>query len=296
MRLPRFVFGVMTILLAQASAADTKEQSAGAPVLGYAFGEESRQLRAILGVPGASSWSDPLALPDGVTSVRIANGHRWALTVSAAEMGVLLLDTLQYRKLEGFDGAAYDAVTFSPGGSAVAIRKGDSVTVFAGLPDAANKIGTFEAAQLVVSDAGEVAMVKDGRILRASSGEFLSACTDCRISYFPNSDALVILEAGRLSELRGGELRAIASGFSNDLQQVAAGLSRIVLAGKDQLLVLERKSGSITAEESLSGTDRIELMRLSGTWLLSAAEGSAAWLYSNDGVRFVPATRSKEQQ
>ena len=61
------------------------------------------------------------------------------------------------------------------------------------------------------------------------------------------------------------------------------------------LVILWRMSGSIAAEETLAGTGRLEPMRLQGTWLLSAAEGSAAWLYSNDGVRFVPATRSKEQ-
>lgn len=284
-------------LLPQANAADTKEQQqrAGAPVLGYSFGAESRELRAILGVPGSSTWSQPLTLPEGVTNVRVANGHRWALTESEGQTGILILDTLQNRKLDDAGGAIDDAV-FSPGGSAAAVPRGSVMAVYSGLPDAPVRTASIDAAAetIAVSDSGEAAAVIDGRIVKASTGDFLTACAaaGCRIAFFPNSDSLAILDGGRLIEFRDGDSRVIAEDIAAEFQNLAAGTSRLVLTGKEHLLVLDRTTGKIVAEEDIAGADRLESMLLPGTWLLSAAEGSAAWLYGNDGMRFVPAARA----
>ena len=306
MRFSRFVIGLFALL--PLSAADTKDkQRADTPVIGYAFAEASRELRAILGVPGSSRWSDALPLPEGVTHLRVANGHRWALAISANETAVLFLDSLNDTlndtlKSSRLDTAgSMDDAIFSPNGGAVAIRRGAMVTVFTGMPDTPTKSGEFESNDLAgtaLSDTGEAVAIREGRIVKAATGELVQACPgDCRVAYFPNSSDLAIFESGRLTELRGGESRVIAEGLQiTEIQQLGAGSSRIGLASKEKLLVVERASGAIAAEENLSGTDRMEAMRLPGTWLLSAAEESAAWLYSNEGVRFVPAAaRSKEQ-
>ncbi len=298
MRFPGFVITLFALL--PLSAADTKDQQrADAPVIGYAFSETSRELRAILGVPGSSRWSDPLPLPQNVSSIRVANGHRWALTISASETAVLVLDTLRSTRLDQV--GSLDGAIFSPNGSAVAIRRGTTVTVLTGMPDAPTKSSEFESSDLAaiaVSDSGEAIAIRDGQIVKAASGELVRTCPgDCHVAYFPNGSDLAILESGRLTELRGGESRLIADGLQlSEMQQFSAGSSRIGLAGKEKFLVVERASGAIAAEERLTGTDRMEAMRLPGTWLLSAPDESAAWLYSNEGVRFVPAaTRNKEQ-
>lgn len=294
MRFPIVSIGMMSTLLLQ--AADTKDQQqqrADAPVLGYAFGETTRELRAILGVPGSSRWSDAIPLPDGVTALRIANGHRWALASSAAgETSVLSLDTLQLKRLEG--AGTFDGAIFSPSGSAAAIRRDATVTVFTGLPDAPVKAAEFASADLAtvaISDQGDAASVREGRIVNAVTGEVLHECSDgCRIAYFPGASDLAVFESGRLTELRGRESRVIAEGLPlAEIEQFAAASHRVALASKEKLLVLDRASGAVAVEEPVAGSDRMEALRLPGSWLLSAAEDSAAWLYSNDGVRFVPA-------
>lgn len=300
MRFSILAFGFLA-LLRSSHAADTKDQQrADAPVLGYAFAETSRELRAILGVPGSSRWSEAIPLPDGVSALRIANGHRWALAVSGNETAVLNLDTLQSKRLE--PAGSFDAAFFSPSGKAVAIRRGSAVAVYTGMPDAPAKSNEFQSDDLAaLSDTGAAIAIREGRIVNAATGEVVYACVACRAAYFPEANALAVFEAGgRLVELRDGEASVIAQGLQmEELKWFQAGSSRIGLAGKDKLLVVERASGAIAAEEALTGTDRMEAMRLPGCWLLSAAsEETAAWLYSNEGVRFVPAAaaaRSKEQ-
>jgi hypothetical protein len=318
MRLSRFVRGLLffsSILSIAAAAADTKEQPpqqqrADAPVLGYAFGDASRDLRAILGVPGSSRWSDPIALPEGVASLKVANGHRWALAFSASGSvaGVLSLETFQLSSLTG-GSARVDAVVFSPAGRSMAVRRGGVVSVYTGLPEAATVSLTWEVAEgfsldsIAVSDSGEAAILHDGSIVRITTSERIASClsNECRIAFFPNSSGLAMLDGGRLLELQGGEQRVIAEGIKRQqMPQIAAASARIALASPGKLVVYERASGAIALEETLSeDADRFEATRIQGVYLFAAPEDRAAWLYSDEGIRFVPAAagaRSKEQQ
>ena len=61
----KLTFTILPLTALALIAADTKER-VDTPVLGYSFNGE---LRAMLGVPGAARWSEPLALPDGVTAI-----------------------------------------------------------------------------------------------------------------------------------------------------------------------------------------------------------------------------------
>ena len=283
---------LIMISSALAIAADngtTREGSAGVPVMGYAFGGQTRELRAILGVPGASRWSDPLALPDGVTALRIAPGHRWALVLrDGGEAGLLTLDSLAYSPItDSLD--TLDGVRFSPSGTAMVLSSG---AIYRGLPDDAKRIGDAALMDVMaVSDSGEVATLVDGRLMKGS--EFLRECSaDCRFAFFPGGESqLAVFDGGRLTEMSGSESRILAENLDGAELMLATNKT-VLLSAASALRVIDRASGAVVRSEDLpSAATRLEAMRHGDAVLLSSGseESDAAWMFSQEGVRFVPA-------
>src|SRR5262245_33744975 len=96
--------------------------SMSGPVTGYVTRSSSTELRAILGVPGALRYSDPLSLPEGTTRVRVAPGREFAWLERSSDAGILFLSGGLVDRFTAVSGAvaAADWVSFSPGaGSAV---------------------------------------------------------------------------------------------------------------------------------------------------------------------------------
>ncbi len=280
-------------MIATAMAAVAADQRADVPVMGYAFGETSRELRAILGVPGASRWSDPLPLPDGVVDLRIAPGHRWAvLALITGEVGVLTLDTRAYARLDGAN--AFDDVDFSPSGSAMALRNGDAVAVYTGLPDSPKRsdAAITTSGRIALSDAGTVVALSAGRLLKGAANEYVADCSEtCQFGFFPQSVALAILNQGKLVEFSSSS-RTIAEGL-DPADLLTASAKSIALSSASKLRIVDRDSGVLSLQEELStAVTRLETMRQNGALLLSTEEGAAAWMYSLDGVRFIPARSS----
>lgn len=292
------VFGLILIFAAPIAGADrvsTKDGpvSAGTPVLGYAFVESSLSLHAILGVPGASRWSDPLTavLPEGTVALRVAPGHRWALVLrDGGEAGVFHLGAMTYSPLPDVRLDGLDPVQFSPSATAVVLPSG---LIYTGLPgDPVRKGGTAASGDVAVSDSGEVAAIIEGSLVK--DGVFLRECTaDCRFAYFPGADSrLAVLDQGRLLELATSEARVIAEGLdSADL--LFALRQSIWLAAGTGLRNLDRTTGNLIREESLNQpVSRFEALRHDGAVLLFAPasdENQALWMISAEGVRFVPA-------
>ena len=281
---------ISSALVIAADNGTTREGSAGVPVMGYAFGGQTRELRAILGVPGASRWSDPLALPDGVTALRVAPGHRWALVLrDGGEAGILTLDSLAYSPIaDTLDNL--DSVRFSPSGTAMVLSSG---AIYRGLPEDAKRGGDAVVAAdlMAVSDSGDVATLIDGRLMKG--GEFLRECSaDCRFAFFPGADShLAVFDAGRLTEMSGSESRILAENLDAAAFILATNKS-VLLSGASALRVMDRVSGAMLRSEDLpAAATRLEAMRQGDTVLLSSGseESDAAWMFSQEGVRFVPA-------
>jgi len=299
------LLGFTMISTAIAFAADTAkeqqaQQRAEAPVLGYAWANESRELRAILGVPGAARWSDPIPMAQGVTSLRLAPGHRWALaTLEDGSVSTVELDSLILRTLDT-GGAAFDNVEFSPSASAMALRNsetGESVIFTGGASGMTRTASHFARGTIALSDSGVLAYLAEDRLMTISGGSatdtarFLMACANCRFSFFPGNDSLAVLEpSGRLSEIASdGGSRLIAEGVEG-ASLLAASASSITLGEGSVLRIFDRQSGSLVArEDSGSQITRLDRMRHTDAWLLSGSGSEVLWMHSREGIRFVPA-------
>jgi hypothetical protein len=289
------------ISTAIAFAADTAkeqqaQQRAEAPVLGYRWAAEARELRAILGVPGAARWSDSIPLPQGVTALRLAPGHRWALaSLEDGTVATLTLDSLVLSKLET-GGVVFDSVEFSPSGTSIALRNSETgeVVAFTGGPDRLVKAAAYTAhGAIALSDSGGVAYIVEDRLMNAANGaaRFVMACSNCRFGFFPGSESLAVLESnGHLSEVTlDGPSRLIAEGVEG-ASLLASSANSITLAEGAVLRILDRQTGVLLArEDSGSQVTALDRMRHTDAWLLSGSEADVLWMHSREGIRFVPA-------
>jgi hypothetical protein len=73
---------------------------------------------------------------------------------------------------------------------------------------------------------------------------------------------------------------------------VAAASKTVLLSAGTTLRVIDRASGALVRSEDLpAAATKLEAMRHAGAVLLSGSseESDAAWMFSQEGVRFVPA-------
>src|SRR2546426_10421043 len=91
------------------------------PLLGFVYDEDAGEVRAILGIPGALVFSDPLALPAEVTNVHFAPGQKYAIVerTDGAPIGLLTFPGVNPGPLiEILSGVVEpDIVSFSPNGA-----------------------------------------------------------------------------------------------------------------------------------------------------------------------------------
>jgi hypothetical protein len=95
------------------------------PVLGLVYAADITELRTILGIPGASRLSGPLALPSGVTNVIFAPGQQCALVEQAngAPVSLIAFPAANPAPLVEIPNAIAhaDMVAFSPSGDNAAV-------------------------------------------------------------------------------------------------------------------------------------------------------------------------------
>src|SRR5690349_19327141 len=146
-------------------------QAIRGPVIGFVTDGAGSALRPLLGVPGASSVGEPLALDVGVRKVQVSPKQDYFLALSREDKSVVLFDlnatTLSARFLS-FPGIA-DFIAISPSGSAAAIYDAVTQTVYAigGLPSSPGAVRSFNASELLgqvagisVTDDAALAMVR----------------------------------------------------------------------------------------------------------------------------------------
>lgn len=227
-----------------AGAAFAAEMSA--PMVGYSMDPAARAVRLILGIPGATHYSDPVSFPEGVESAQIAPGHRWILTTRASGVSAWVPETGQEFSLE----QAAGAVTFSASGTAALFYRASDrrAVVYAGLPSAprvsaAMAVSSFEPAAFAVDDSGEFAVAADAAgglrvVMRKHEATDLflrEARAGAAFGFFPRETALAVADSGieLIDGIATGAIatRQLASGA------VSAGSARFAASGKGALLL-----------------------------------------------------------
>lgn len=184
------------------------------PIVGYSV--RNREVRLILGVPGATSYSGPVALPAGVESIRLTPGHRWLLALRAdgSAASAWVPETGVERTLEKVSGEP-GLISLSPNGAAAAFywRDANRIVVYAGLPEA-----PAVTAELAAGNWTSLAVSNDGRHLAGLSG---------------SGELHLLLKDGEPIDSLVRESRAIASfgffGAANTLAVAEPGSDRIEL-------------------------------------------------------------------
>lgn len=160
----------LAILVAAASAAfGQPAEFLSTPRLGWAVSSDARELRALLGVPGAGRVSALVALPGGVTHVYLAPGHEYALGYGE-DSGMWCLVSLRDESLfsvtqiEGLSGPA-GLLAFGPDARAVAVADAANSTAQV-LTVSANRAEIAWAAAL--DSPARIALDSSGGLLLAA--------------------------------------------------------------------------------------------------------------------------------
>lgn len=285
------------------------------PVVGFLTSEAPVQIRAIRGVPGAAVASEPLPLPEGVSRIRVAPGHRYAILEFSESALPAILDLENGGDPLGIAGTMTraDAIEFSPLGRSAVLYSAaqERLQVLTNLPRESRMVRELplaEASRVAVSDDGE-------RLLVASSSgavDFISPDGSAApvfqasglpiIAFLPNRGEAVVCDGERgevylLGDLDGARSRRLlASGL--------AGVSGIALSPDGSTIVaVAAEPGRAWLIDVASGAARtfglavrpefLAALRLPGSFLISSRADEPAWLLiPGDGeVRayFVPA-------
>ena len=121
-----------------AGLAYAQQGNVAGPVSGIVFDRASRQLRPVLGIPGASLLGDPIVLEVEAASAWVAPLQTAAFVASSdGKLHWFRFDAGRASETPIGEGAAApQAVIFSPSGTAAVLVSGNRAHVIKGLPDA----------------------------------------------------------------------------------------------------------------------------------------------------------------
>ena len=297
-----------------------------APVTGYVAHSSAPELRAILGLPGALRYSDPLPLPDETTRVRVAPGRDFAwVERGEATPAVLFLSGASVdRRLAPLEGAlaSADWVAFSPGATALVLYSSSSrrLQVLTGLPDAPQVSLDLDANTLPEQPA-IAAVSDDGGILLAASRH--------AVYLIPRGDAAQILlsgaEIGSLAMMPNGKGAVAADGAAGSVYLLhdlaSAPVTRVLVSGLDgvgtiqpawdggALFVAQPGPRTVSIVDVVTGETRsfrvdvrpvaLDPLGMRDAFLISSRPGEAGWIFMRNGsdarAVFVPAAGDLER-
>jgi hypothetical protein len=190
------------------------------PMVGYAVQPAPLEVRAILGVPGATHYSDPFAPPSGVESISIAPHHRWLLVLRSEGATAVAWkpETGHTAELPAVTGRP-DLVAFSNSGSDAIFYWRDErrMAIYRGLPEA----------PALMAESSEVDWPSDLRKLALSEGAGLAA------GFTKHSQVLLLAangEAVRRLLFDEAPVTALAfRGVTNGLIVVARGVASLLI-------------------------------------------------------------------
>jgi hypothetical protein len=299
--------------------------SISGPVAGYVTDSSRAQLRTIFGVPGAFTFGNPLALPEGVAQVRLAPGQDFALVERAnASPALLFLKAGVVDHLAAIDGAmaSADWVAFSPGaGSALLFSAASNrLQVLSGLPDAPQVSLDWDAAALSaqpllggVSDDGSLVLVASGtsvyRIARDGSSQVVFSAGGIQsLTVLRNGVDAAVADptTGSVNLVRNAAstpaVRVLASGLDGigAIFPASDGLSLFVAQpGAATVSSIDLASGGIRSFPASVAPVGLIPLRNRDTFLISAEANHPGWVFYRDGLDarsvFIPAADSARE-
>ena len=189
---------------------DAQTAQVNGPVTGFVFDQAARALRPILGLPGASTFGDPVALGYDLAAAYVSPRQDAALAVGTD-------GTLHFLRIDGgavaekqVDSLATspDHVVFSPSGKGAAISAGGSIELLKGLPDSPMVAGGIDLSSgtklnsLALSDDGAVLLVSTGNAVRlfgslSDMGKLMDTAGPALLAFAAGGhDAAVVHAAG----------------------------------------------------------------------------------------------------
>ena len=232
------------------------------PILGYAARVLPPQLRAIVGVPGAAVFSDPLSLPNGTTRLHVAPGQQYAIIERAEEVpGALFLNGMETGGIVAIPAvvAAPDFVSFSPSGrSALLISLAlGRLQVITGLPRTPQIVENIDV-HLMPDVPSNAAISDDASSVLSSSAAavYLILC---------DGSTAIILSVARSASIPF--LRASTAAMIGD-------------PGTGSLYPFQCPAGGVVAQLLASGLTGLGQMAASGegqTLYVTDTEGQRIW-------------------
>jgi hypothetical protein len=289
-------------------------QGLSGPTLGFAPGATPAQLQPILGIPGAARLGDPISLPNTVTQVYVAPGHRYALASQGAAgatavvvlrngSGIVanpVLTPLAHAM------AAPDLVAFSPTGQSSVLysQAFNRLQVFTGFPNAprlAQDIPNFQVPTvrlLAVSDDAQLLLAADATSAVYALSQAAAAVPVyysnqiSALAFVPGSHEAILCDlalgtAAVLQPLTGAARLLIAA--DDACRPRAAGVTSdgntILLACSFAGYVwsVDRESGFIRSYQVPSMLDRLDNLGNAGAFLLSPPDHGLYWMLSWHG-------------
>jgi hypothetical protein len=290
-------------------AADSS--SVNSPVMGYVVrpllvevkggAPRTPELRAMLGVPGAARFSDPLQLPSGTVSLEMAPGLGWMLLIRAGGLAVYQPGTQTETPLpSGLPASVLPkSWAFSPTGSRLALFYPDlaEVVLLSGLPaspvlESTVKVALFDSfaagdnGGFIYTSANQV-FTGGGQLLYQSQGSLGP------VAYEAGRDAIALFDGSNSSleevVLAGAVARVISTGIPA-CDQLFAAADKIYLtaASSGTVSIVDYADGSIISLK-VAASARLIPSAVAGTMLVSFEAREPAWLVNAQGVSFVPA-------
>ena len=197
------------LILGLAGAAAAQQGTVAGPSSGVVFDRTAGALRPVLGVPGAATLGEGMALAYGVNWIAVA--PRFDSAVAAAQDGSLHFLRLtsggiSERTVAGISSVPREAL-FSPSGTAAALEWSGEAQIVTGLPDAPaltgapTRLGARGTRAAALSDDGAVLLVTDGNTVQiAGSGTEVAAGS--LAAFAPGSHDAAIANGTGLSLVR----------------------------------------------------------------------------------------------
>ena len=298
-------------------------QAIQTPVLGFVNSADRGELRAILGIPGASVFGGPMAVPAGVTSVHFAPSQNYALLApsTGAFIGLMTFQGADEGVVSAICGAIPqpEIVAFSPSSSTAALySKGEEeLQVITGLPQSPVFARVIPRNDLP-DEARFVAVADDGITLlegtvhnaiyllpQGGSPRFLQRAGDLEGMVFtPRSTDVVVFdrEAGTAYLLQEVNTAStyfpVAEGLTglggNVFLQVTSGSAVIASTSSNNLWQIDLQSLQVQNIHLLGMPQMLQPLRTSGDYLLFYRTGFPAWILDSNGatgaVSLVPAS------
>jgi len=307
---------VATLLLAAAGPLLGQNGKVAGPVTGFVFDRAAGSLRPILGIPGASTMGDPLALGYQISSAVVAPKQDSAFAFGTdGSLHFLRLQSGAASEVNcAICPAGANGVVFSPSGTAAAIYSAGRVQVMTGLsatpaPGAGFALGrSASAPPMALSDDGVwlLAGTKNSvELFNANGGprQLMETLSNPMVAFAPGSHDAAIAD-GRAGVVWIHDV----SGAANP-QQVAAPATPMrrysgIAFSSDgkQLLTAVASEGSVVSVDLATGTSTSttcgcqpsELVPMGSLLRLNEMGSGPLWLFDGNGapqprVVFVPA-------